>query len=166
MYWFPSLRLHSHSPHKLTIICGWNRSATWVQQLLDRNQSTLYRLIWQSNPHTDITVEIFPIKPLKLVYSYHFYGVFIWETEYSFYYMLIIILNQLFKDCWRGGHRKLSKKSISWQFSYIKIVKTYWHDHILESSWGAFSDGNIRFSIHPFSGEEMHFLNFSKKTCP
>jgi hypothetical protein len=27
------------------------------------------------------------------------------------------------------------------------IVGTYWHDHSLESSWEALSDGSISFSI-------------------
>jgi hypothetical protein len=35
----------------------------------------------------------------------------------------------------------------------FKIVGTYWHDHSLESSWGALSDGTISFFIQPFSGE-------------
>jgi hypothetical protein len=29
----------------------------------------------------------------------------------------------------------------------IKIGETYWHDHSLESSWGALSYGTISFSI-------------------
>jgi hypothetical protein len=40
----------------------------------------------------------------------------------------------------------------------FKIVESY-YDHSLESSWGALSDGNIRFSIQPFSGENA----FSQK---
>jgi hypothetical protein len=39
----------------------------------------------------------------------------------------------------------------------FKIVKTYWHDHSLESSWGALSDGAISFLIQPFSGENAFF---------
>jgi hypothetical protein len=36
------------------------------------------------------------------------------------------------------------------------IVKTYWQDYSLESSWGALSDDTtISFSIH----SKMHFLN-------
>jgi hypothetical protein len=36
----------------------------------------------------------------------------------------------------KGGTQELPKKT-------FKIVKTYWHDHSLESSWGAPSDGTI-----------------------
>jgi hypothetical protein len=35
----------------------------------------------------------------------------------------------------KGGTHKLPKK--------FKIIKTYWHDHSLESSWVALSDGTI-----------------------
>jgi hypothetical protein len=42
----------------------------------------------------------------------------------------------------KGGTQKLSKK--------INIVGTYWHDHSLESSWGALSDGTIVFPIQSF----------------
>jgi hypothetical protein len=38
-----------------------------------------------------------------------------------------------------GGTQKLPK--------ICKIIKTLWHDHSLESSWGALSDGAISFSI-------------------
>jgi hypothetical protein len=56
---------------------------------------------------------------------------------------------RLLKDWWwllspRAGHRNCPK--------IFKIVETYWHDHSLENSWGALSDGTIRFSIQPFSG--------------
>jgi hypothetical protein len=46
----------------------------------------------------------------------------------------------------KGGTHKLYKR-------FIKIVETYWHDHSLESSWGALSDGTICFSIQfqPFN---------------
>jgi hypothetical protein len=54
----------------------------------------------------------------------------------------------------KGGTQKLPQK--------FKIVETYWHDHSLESSWGALSDDTISFSI--IFGGNMHFLNFSKKT--
>jgi hypothetical protein len=47
------------------------------------------------------------------------------------------------------------------EIAQTKIVKTYWHDHSVESSWGALSDGTISFPIQPFSG--MHFLKFFKK---
>jgi hypothetical protein len=40
--------------------------------------------------------------------------------------------------------QKLSQK--------IKIVERYWHDHSLESTWGALSDGTISFLIQ-FLGE-------------
>jgi hypothetical protein len=39
----------------------------------------------------------------------------------------------------KGRTQKLAQK--------FKIVKTYWHDHSLESSWKALSDGTISFSI-------------------
>jgi hypothetical protein len=42
----------------------------------------------------------------------------------------------------KDGTQKLPQK--------FNIVETYWHDHSLESSWGALSDGTISFSIHPF----------------
>jgi hypothetical protein len=45
-----------------------------------------------------------------------------------------------------------SRKKIS------NTVKTYWHDHSLESS-----DGTINMSIQPFPGKK-NFLNFSQKT--
>jgi hypothetical protein len=51
--------------------------------------------------------------------------------------------------------QKLQKK--------IEIVETYWHDHSLESAWGAPSDGTISFLIQPFWGK-MYFLNCSRKT--
>jgi hypothetical protein len=53
----------------------------------------------------------------------------------------------------KGGTQKLPQK--------IKIVETYCHDHSLESSRGALSDGTNSFSTI-FEGE-IHFLNFSKK---
>jgi hypothetical protein len=34
----------------------------------------------------------------------------------------------------------------------FKIVKTYWHDHSLESSWEALSDGTISFFYFPILG--------------
>jgi hypothetical protein len=37
--------------------------------------------------------------------------------------------------CHEGGTQKLPPK--------FKIVEAYWHDHSLESSWGALSDGTI-----------------------
>jgi hypothetical protein len=42
-------------------------------------------------------------------------------------------------------HTEIAKK--------IKIVETYRHDHALEMSWGALSDGTITFSIQLFPGE-------------
>jgi hypothetical protein len=47
------------------------------------------------------------------------------------------------------GTQKLAKK--------FKIVETYRHDHSLESSRGALSDGRIGFPIQPFS-EEKHLF--------
>jgi hypothetical protein len=48
----------------------------------------------------------------------------------------------------------------------VKIVETYWHDHLLESSWEALSDGTISFSVHPFSGKKIIFWIFLKNLCP
>jgi hypothetical protein len=50
--------------------------------------------------------------------------------------------------------QKLTKK--------FKIVETYWHDHSLESSWGARFYGTISSSFQLFLGGKMHFLNFSQ----
>jgi hypothetical protein len=44
----------------------------------------------------------------------------------------------------------------------VNIVETYWHDHALERSWGALSDGTTNFSIQPFSGDA--FSEFFAKT--
>jgi hypothetical protein len=52
----------------------------------------------------------------------------------------------------KGGTQKLTPK--------IKVDETYWHDHSLESSWGAFPDGTINFQ------GGMHFLNFFQNTIP
>jgi hypothetical protein len=49
----------------------------------------------------------------------------------------------------KGGKQKLPK--------IFKIAKTYWHDHLLESSCGALSDGTISFSIQSFLGEKCIF---------
>jgi hypothetical protein len=57
--------------------------------------------------------------------------------------------------CHQGGTQKLSKN---------KIIETYWHDHSLESSWGALSDGTIILFDSTILGGKMHFLNFSHKT--
>jgi hypothetical protein len=46
----------------------------------------------------------------------------------------------------------------------FQIVETHWHDHSLENSWEALSDGTISFSIQP--SEKCIFWNFRKKTCP
>jgi hypothetical protein len=54
----------------------------------------------------------------------------------------------------KGGTQKFPKQ--------FKIVKTYGHDHSLESSRGALSDGTTSFSSNFW--EKMHFLNFSQKT--
>jgi hypothetical protein len=45
----------------------------------------------------------------------------------------------------------------------FKIVGTYWHDHSLEHTWGALSNGTISFLIQLFWGG-INFLNFYKKT--
>jgi hypothetical protein len=55
----------------------------------------------------------------------------------------------------KGGTQKLLK--------YFKIVESYWHDHSLESSWKALSDGNISCSIQ-FSGNKCNFCIFLKKS--
>jgi hypothetical protein len=48
----------------------------------------------------------------------------------------------------------------------FKIVGTYWHNHSLESSWGALSDGTgtstIKFLINHFRWKNA-FLKFSQK---
>jgi hypothetical protein len=67
---------------------------------------------------------------------------------------------QLFKDWWwllspRARHRICPPK--------FKIVETYWHDHSLEKSWGALSDGTIGFLIQPFVGKKFIFRIFLKK---
>jgi hypothetical protein len=48
----------------------------------------------------------------------------------------------------RGTQKSCPKK--------CRIVETYWHDHSLESSWGALSDGTITLR-QPFRGN-VHFL--------
>jgi hypothetical protein len=45
----------------------------------------------------------------------------------------------------------------------FKIVWTYWHDHSLESSWGALSDGTIGFPIQLFFGGKIAFSEFFTK---
>jgi hypothetical protein len=57
--------------------------------------------------------------------------------------------------CYQGRDTEIAKKN--------NIVETYWHDHSLERSWGALSDGTISFSIQ-FSGEECFFWIFLKET--
>jgi hypothetical protein len=56
----------------------------------------------------------------------------------------------------KGRTQKLPKK--------LKIVETHWHDHSLESSWGACSDGTISFSIPHFQGEKA-FSELFSNTC-
>jgi hypothetical protein len=46
----------------------------------------------------------------------------------------------------------------------FKIVAPYWHDHSLESSSDALSDGTISFSIHQLPGEICFFWIFLKNT--
>jgi hypothetical protein len=43
-------------------------------------------------------------------------------------------------------------------------TQKYWHDHSLESSRRALSNGTISFFDYPIFGE-MHFLNFSQKNA-
>jgi hypothetical protein len=59
--------------------------------------------------------------------------------------------------CHQEQEKKLAKK--------FKIVETYWHDHALEISWGALSDGTgtISLLIQPLSGEKFSEF-FRKKT--
>jgi hypothetical protein len=47
----------------------------------------------------------------------------------------------------------------------FNIVETYWHDHSLESSWVALSDGTISFLIQWVSGK-CNFWNFSVLYTP
>jgi hypothetical protein len=42
----------------------------------------------------------------------------------------------------------------------VEIVETYRHDHSLESSCGALSDGTRRYSIRFISGEEIAFSTY------
>jgi hypothetical protein len=49
--------------------------------------------------------------------------------------------------CHQGWDTEIAQK--------FKIVETYWHNHSLESSSGALSDGAISFFIQSFG--EMHF---------
>jgi hypothetical protein len=56
----------------------------------------------------------------------------------------------------KGGTQKLPQA--------FKIVETFWHDHSLESSWGALSDGTISFAIQLFSRGECIFWIFLKKS--
>jgi hypothetical protein len=52
----------------------------------------------------------------------------------------------LFKDwLWQVAKRHRNCRKI------FKIVETYWHDHSLESSWGALYEGTISFSQKTFS---------------
>jgi hypothetical protein len=44
-----------------------------------------------------------------------------------------------------------------------RFIETYWHDHSLESYWGALSDATICFFDPIISGGKIHFLNFSQK---
>jgi hypothetical protein len=55
----------------------------------------------------------------------------------------------------KGGTQKLPKK--------VKIVETYWHDHSLESSWGALFDGTIIFLFQPFLGKCLFWNSLKKR---
>jgi hypothetical protein len=64
----------------------------------------------------------------------------------------MIHISSLRTDDWwllspRAGRRNCSKT--------FNIVEIYWHDHSLESSWGALSVGTISFLTQPFSGEQI-----------
>jgi hypothetical protein len=56
----------------------------------------------------------------------------------------------------KGGTQKLPQR--------FEFVETYWHDHSLESSWGALSDGTISLSIPPLSGEKCISWIFLQET--
>jgi hypothetical protein len=56
----------------------------------------------------------------------------------------------------KGGTQKLIKQ--------FNIVETYWHDHSLEKSKWALSDGTISLSFPPSSGDKLIFWFFLKKT--
>jgi hypothetical protein len=45
----------------------------------------------------------------------------------------------------------------------VQIVETYCHDHSLESTWEALSDGTISFSILPSSGNAFSDFYFLKQ---
>jgi hypothetical protein len=51
----------------------------------------------------------------------------------------------------KGGKHKLPKN--------IKIVETYWHDHSLQSTWGALYGGTIIYFIF---GEKYIFWIYLK----
>jgi hypothetical protein len=42
----------------------------------------------------------------------------------------------------------------------LQNVETHWHDHSLESAWGALSDGAISFSIEPLLGGKTFYEFF------
>jgi hypothetical protein len=73
----------------------------------------------------------------------------------------ICVFNSLGTDgdfCHQGRDTEIAKK--------CNIVRTYWHGHSLESTWGALSDGTINFSIQPFFGENAISIFFSKNLSP
>jgi hypothetical protein len=59
--------------------------------------------------------------------------------------------------CWNFLQLMVTSITKCWKLPQkFKIVETYWHDHSLESYWGAFSDGTISFRFNflrnnPFS---------------
>jgi hypothetical protein len=55
----------------------------------------------------------------------------------------------------RAGHKKLPQK--------FRIMETYWHDHSLESSWEALSDGAISCSIQFVLWGELIFWILLKR---
>jgi hypothetical protein len=60
-------------------------------------------------------------------------------------FLFIILQNEPTLEFWSGSEQRFPSFADS-----LKIVETYWHDHSLESSRRALSDGTIIFSIQPF----------------
>jgi hypothetical protein len=70
-----------------------------------------------------------------------------------------LLVGLISKDWWwllspRAGHRNCP--------NIFRIVEKYWHDHSLESSWGALFDGTISFEIQPSSGKSIFWIHLKK----
>jgi hypothetical protein len=84
--------------------------------------------LWKVQVHL-VSHEINPLQVL----SYFLLSVLFYAHKHN--------LTDLLTSVTKGRTQKLPQK--------IKIAETYRHDHSLESSWGALSDGTIRFLIQP-----------------